>query len=235
MRILYLDDSGKVDVSHDSTIAVIAGFSIAVTEWHRFQRQVVGAKAKIRPERGNPNSWEIKNGDFLKTNPWLRAKNRKLCFELVEILKRTHCRVYAASVEKSKIQGDASAERFTTLMIQRLVKVFHDELTDSGQFGVVVCDWTTHGLDQHISNCIISMTIAKQLQRIVGGVTYGSSHSLVNLQTADIIASAFRREEEGQIHLTDFVNELKKLDYQTQHTTDSHGFSMKLSSVSKVF
>ncbi|MFO0938696.1 MAG: hypothetical protein U0798_19510, partial [Gemmataceae bacterium] len=95
MKILYLDDSGKVHGNDPSKVAVFSGFSVDMEKWHRINRQIAGAKAKLMPGRaaGDPNKWEIKSGDFLTVEAWNRAKNRKFCMELASILSRNQCKI----------------------------------------------------------------------------------------------------------------------------------------------
>ncbi|MCE9529695.1 MAG: hypothetical protein K8T89_00925, partial [Planctomycetes bacterium] len=130
MRILYLDDSGKIHPNDSTAVAVFAGFSVDENRWHRLIRQITGAKAKHLPARGNddPNAWEVKSGDFLPLNSWLRAKNRRFCFEIVDILERNACKIYCVSLEKSKAKDDLSEEKFIPLCLSRLISKFYDEL-----------------------------------------------------------------------------------------------------------
>jgi hypothetical protein len=61
MRILYLDDSGKIHPHDPAKVVVFAGFSVDEDSWHQLIRQIAGAKATSFPNRGNPNEWEIKS------------------------------------------------------------------------------------------------------------------------------------------------------------------------------
>ena len=67
MRILYLDDSGKLHPNDSSTFVTFGGFSIDESQWHRFVKQINGAKSNFYPnrEQGNPNLWEIKSLEFM--------------------------------------------------------------------------------------------------------------------------------------------------------------------------
>src|SRR4051812_14092114 len=102
MRILYLDDSGKTDPKHASRFVVYAGISVDAGEWATLHKRITGAKAKFFPTRGRPNEWELKSEDFVKRNAWQRSKNRAFCTELVSILQRSNCSVYAVVAEKAR-------------------------------------------------------------------------------------------------------------------------------------
>lgn len=233
--MLYLDDSGKIHPNEtDTKVAVFAGFTVDEENWHRLVRQVSGAKVKFIPHRGggNPNLWEIKSEDFLTPNNWLRAKKRNLCFELVSILERNNCRVYSLSMEKAKAIDPLDERKFIPLMIQRIVSKYHDQLSTYGQTGSVVCDWSTYAMDHHVTNCVCASTIGKGMERLRGGVTYGSSSALVPLQIADIIASTFRRDAEGQTHVQDLANALRKLQYRSN---PADMFGLPIWSIAKLF
>lgn len=214
MRILYLDDSGKIHAHDASKVVVFAGFSIDESAWHAVLRQITGAKANFFASRGNPHSWEIKSTDFLTKNNWNRAYKRRFCFELPNILKKNGCHVYVASMEKANAVGSLDESKFVPLAFQRLVAKFHHEITSKNTTGSVVCDWSTHKLDQHITQCVSSMVVAKGLWELHGGVTYGSSHALCHLQTADLIAGAFRRVLEGDNRLKDLAEAFRNLRYE---------------------
>ena len=185
MHLLYLDDSGKIHVNDPCKMAVIAGFSVPVTNWHRLVRQINGAKGKLLPTRadGNPNAWEIKSGDFVDVKKWHRAKNRNLCFELVKILERNDCHVYSISLEKSKATGTLDVNKFAPLMIQRLATCFLDQVRLAGSTGMIVLDWSTYQIDEHVTRCVSSMVATQKLTELIGGVTYGSSLALPPLQS----------------------------------------------------
>ena len=235
MHLLYLDDSGKIHVNDPCKVAVIAGFSVPVGNWHRLVRHISGAKGKLLPSRasGNPNAWEIKSGDFVDQQKWQRAKNRNLCFELVEILKRNNCYVYSVSIDKAKATGDLDANKFVPLMIQRLAARFHDQVRSEGSTGMIVLDWSTHQLDEHVTRCVSSMVATQKLNELIGGVTYGSSHALPPLQVADLIASVMRRDAEGEPHIYDLAEALKSLRFELDGHVDSNGFPV--CSVGRVF
>ncbi len=233
MHILYLDDSGKIHPNDPAKVAVFAGFAVAEDNWHRLVRQLNGAKSSHFPARGKPNDWEVKSDDFLTTNNWLRAKKRNFCFELVSILDRNGCKVYSMSLEKAKAKDPLEEDKFVPLMIQRLIGRYHDQLATSGQTGSVVCDWSTHQMDHHITRCVSAMAVTQAMDALRGGVTYGSSAGLPPLQVADIIASTFRRHAEGQPHVTDFAAALRKLQYANGSPGDLYG--MPVCSIGKVF
>ena len=54
MKVLYVDDSGKVHANDHSKVAVFGGFSIDEGKWHQFVRQISGAKALHFPDRPKP-------------------------------------------------------------------------------------------------------------------------------------------------------------------------------------
>lgn len=225
MHILYLDDSGKIHPNAHGNVAVFAGFSIPEDRWHKFVRQVNGMKASIYPNRGDgkPNSWELKSADFLTVNSWQRAKARKLCFELARSLYANNCYVYSISPDKRKVTDALVEEKFVPLMLQRLISYFHDQVANSRNTGSIVLDASTHEMDKHVTKCISSMVVTRQMTELRGGVTYGGSDALPPLQVADIIASAFRREAEGEPHVADLVTEFRNLAYQRPEALDAYG------------
>ena len=223
MQILYLDDSGKVHSNDTSSVAVFAGFSIDEERWHPLIRQITGAKAKFFPNRGKPHEWEVKSADYLTINNWLRAKKRRFCFELASILHRNQCRVYSISLEKAKANDALEEEKFVPIMLRRLISKFDDYLVTHGTTGSVVLDWSTHQLDHHITQCVTSMTVVGQMDRLRGGVTYGSSAALPPLQVADIIASTLRRDAEKQPHIEELAKAFKILQYIRPAAVDEFG------------
>jgi Protein of unknown function (DUF3800) len=224
MRLLYLDDSGKVHANDPAKFVVFGGFSVDEGRWHHVVRQVAGAKAGFFGAKGKPTDWEIKSIDFLTSNAWKRGNKRGLCFEIVNILKRNGCHIYVASLEKSKAIELLDESKFVPLLFQRLVAKFESEVANEANTGSIVCDWSTYKLDHHISNCTTSLVIANKLNLLRGGVTYGSSSSLLPLQVADLIAGAFQRHLGGQAHLLDFVGALEKLRYTNPGVTDFQGY-----------
>jgi hypothetical protein len=127
-------------------------------------------------------------------------------------------------LEKSKAVGALDESKFVPLLFQRLVAKFENEVANEANTGSIVCDWSTHKLDHHISNCVTSLVIANKLNLLRGGVTYGSSSSLLSLQVADLIAGAFQRHLGGQVHLSDFIMALEKLRYTNPGATDFQGY-----------
>jgi len=233
MQILYLDDSGKIHPNDPSKVAVFAGFTVDENNWHRLVRQITGAKVKFFPTR-KPHEWEFKSTDFLTPDDWNRAKRRKFCLELVEILGRNGCRVYSLSLEKAKAIDPLEEEKFVPLMLSRLVGKFNKQLEDTNQTGSVVCDWSTHQMDHHITRCVSAMAVVGAMDRLRGGVTYGSSAALPPLQLADIIASTFRRHAEGQPHIAPLASALRQLQYSSGSPGDML-YGMSIWSVGKLF
>jgi hypothetical protein len=235
MHLLYLDDSGKVHPNDPAKVAVFAGFSVDEHKWHDLVRQISGAKARFFPKRasGIPHDWELKSEDFLTLNSWQRAKNRNFCIELTEILARNGCKVYAVTLEKAKAKDPLEEQKFVPLMLQRLIRRFHDQVLSLATTGTVVLDWSTHQLDEHVTRCVSAMTVSQDLRHLIGGVTYGGSAALPPLQVADLIASALRRNEEGQSHVADFARRLRELQFVREGYLDEFGNEVK--SIVKVF
>lgn len=98
MRILYLDDSGKVHANNDSRVAAFGGFSVDEGSWHRVVRKIAGLKAAMFPNRGKPDDWEVPSDAFLTLNNWQRAKKRRFCHELAYVLATNGCNVYAVTL-----------------------------------------------------------------------------------------------------------------------------------------
>jgi hypothetical protein len=88
-RILYIDDSGKPEPQHASRAVVLGGFAINAEDYGTLSRRLLGAKKFFYPMRGLPQRWEIKSPEIIKPNPWRRAKNRRLCDEVVRLLTTT--------------------------------------------------------------------------------------------------------------------------------------------------
>lgn len=223
MQFLYLDDSGKVHANDPTPVAAFAGFAVHENAWHGVLRQIAGAKAHWFPKRGKPHEWEAKSADFLTPNSWLRAKNRHFCFELANILERNGCLVFCMTLEKAKAKDELLEEKFVPLMLQRLIAKYDDFLTSTDQTGAVVMDWSTHQLDTHVTQCVTAMTVAHAMERVRGGVSYGSSTALPTLQAADIIASALRRDAKGQPHVASFATRLRELCYLRPDGFDHFG------------
>lgn len=205
--------------------------------WHRVNRQINGAKSNIFPNRndGNPHAWEVKSNDMISAKGWQRAKNRKFCLSHVSILKNNGCYVFSVSLDKRKVRDELSDVKFAPLMMQRLIERFYLLIQETNKCGMIVCDWSTYQMDHHISSCASSMTISRGMNSLIGGVTYGSSTAMAVLQASDIIASTFRREAEGQPHISPLAAEFRKLEYVNHKVTDPYGFAMTLRSIDRVF
>lgn len=232
MRALYLDDSGKVHPNDSTTFAVLGGFSVDLSRWHTLCRQISGAKSRYFPKRG-PHEWEVKSIDFLPENAWSRRSRRELCLELLDILRRNQCHTYVVYLEKSKAVSTPAESTLVPLMVQRLLLKYLAELESQGTSGMVISDWSTHQLDHHISECVQSMVASRQLTKLVGGVTYGSSASLSALQVCDLIASGYRRSLEGAEHLVDLRRAIDRLRYIEPNGVDVDGYLVD--SVVKLF
>lgn len=233
MRILYLDDSGKPHPNHPSKVVAFAGMSVGETQWHDLVRQVSGAKGAFFPKRGKPVDWELKAKDFLTPNAWNRANNRRFCFALTDILRKNGCSVYAAYFEKAASKHPLTEDWVVPLCFQRLAEKFECELSAMQTTGSIVCDWSTHALDRHVSNCVQSHVIAQGMYAMVGGVTYGSSQSLAPIQVSDLVSATFRISEEGGAHLAQLRAALEVLQSNPAGARDRRGHSPR--SVSKLF
>lgn len=236
MRILCLDDSGKTDPKHPSKVVAYAGFTFDEAEWPLLHRRITGAKAAYFPLRagGRPNEWELKSDAFLTPNKWKRKRNREFCYELVRILRRSNCSVYAVTAEKAKAYRPVEETWLPPLMFQRMAAKLIDEVdqTIAGR-GMILCDWTSYKLDRHLSNCIGSYAVSRNYQQLIGGVTYGSSRSLTVIQAADLIAGAFRISLEGGDHLGTLIGRLGQLEYKRSGIKCVAGFPMN--SIFKIF
>jgi Protein of unknown function (DUF3800) len=236
VRLLYLDDSGKTDPKHSSRFVLYAGLAVSDQEWANLHKRLTGAKAKFFPTRGagRPNDWELKTADFLKRNPWQRKKNRDFCYELVRILRRSDCSVYAVAAEKARATRTLDETWLVPLMYQRLTAKFIDEVSQKADSpGAIVCDWTSYKLDHHISACVQSYAVSRGYHELLGGVTYGSSSSFTAIQAADLISGAFRIWYEGGTHLDGLIEQLTALQYQRAGARCVEGFPM--TSVFRIF
>lgn len=151
MRFLCLDDSGKTDPKHASKFVVYAGLSVDASEWGTLHRRITGAKASFFPLRagGRPNEWEVKSENFLTPNAWNRKSNRSFCFELVSILRRSNCRVYAVAAEKAMAQRALDETWLVPLVFQRMTAKFLDEIAQRGPgSGAILCDPSSRTLAQ---------------------------------------------------------------------------------------
>jgi len=224
VRVLYLDDSGKPHSKHPSRCVAYAGFSVDEADWHALVRHVTGAKARHFPRRGKPTDWELKSVDFLTKNAWNRANNRRFAFEVVDILKRDRCTLYAACFDKALATKPLDEGWVVPLAFQRLAAKFDAELAAAGTRGVIMCDWSTHALDRHVSDCVQSFVLTRGLaSTIIAGVTYGSSRSLIPIQVCDLVAGAFRMWLEGARRLDRLVAELNALRFCRPGVSDALG------------
>jgi hypothetical protein len=236
VRFLYLDDSGKTDPKHASQFVVYAGLSVDESEWTPLHRRITGAKARYFPLRagGRPNAWELKSKDFLTPNAWKRKRNREFCYELVRILRQSDCAIYAVGAEKARAARPLDETWLVPLIYQRLTAKFLDEVGQKGAgTGAIVCDWTSYKLDHHISTCVQSYAVSRGYSGIIGGVTYGSSHSFTAIQAADLIAGAFRMSYEGATHMATLVGRLSALGYSRAGAMCVEGFP--ITSVFRLF
>lgn len=236
MRFLYLDDSGKTDPKHNSKFVVYGGLTVRDTDWSDLNKRITGAKAKFFPLRGKgrPNDWELKTADFLTRNAWQRKRNRDFSFELVRILKRSRCSVYAVAAEKARASRTLDETWLVPLIYQRITaKFIHEVAHRRDGTGTIVCDWTSYKLDHHISRCVQSYAISRGYNQIIGGVTYGSSHSFAAIQAADLIAGAFRIWHEGGSHLNALITDLRSLQHARAGMMCVEGFPMV--SIFKIF
>ena len=119
-RVLFLDDSGKPDLSHPSLGLVIGEFSVPSTQVPTLSRRVAGAKARFYPARGDPASWELKSSYIVKPNPWKRRKNRDFVDETIRIVEQApdaspddpqHNDAATAPSEERRAEKELAAER----------------------------------------------------------------------------------------------------------------------------
>jgi hypothetical protein len=233
MRILYLDDSGKIHPNDPSKVVVFAGFSVDEESWYDLIRKIAGAKAKCFPERGSPNSWEAKSVNLIAPERWKKKKNRRFCNCVPLILRETGCYVYCVSMEKSKATDALVEEKFAPLAFQRLIAKFNQEVNAADNTGSIVCDWSTHQMDRHLTSCVTAMTVSRYMMRLRGAITYGSSEALPTLQIADLIAGAMRRSLEGAAELDELAGKFRELRFAMPGEKDSFGYSVD--SVFKLF
>lgn len=234
--MLYLDDSGKTDPKHASEYLVYAGLSFNDGDWRTLTNRITGAKAGFFPLRakGRPNEWELKTVDFLVRNAWQRRKNREFCYELISILGRSGCSVYAAAAEKRRARTELKETWLVPLMFQRATAKLYDEMQQTGDAtAMIVCDWSSYKLDRHISNCVGSYAVSRGLDGVFSGVSYASSASTPLIQAADLIAGAFRISYEGGSHLDPLIARLGALRYARAGVKCVGGYPME--SVFKVF
>lgn len=233
MRILYLDDSGKIHPNDPAKVVVFAGFSVNEESWHDLIRKIAGAKSRHFPNRGNPNDWEIKSVDYIDSNNWKRKKKRRFCLDIARILRSQGCYVYAVSMQKANATDVLNEEKFVPLAFQRLIAKFNDEVTSFDTTASIVCDWSTHQMDRHLTKCVTAMIVSRYMFRLRGGITYGSSLALSPLQVADLIAGTLRRNLEGHKELDELAEAFRELRYTNAGQRDAFGYSVD--SVFKLF
>jgi Protein of unknown function (DUF3800) len=199
-RVLFVDDSGKPEVGHSSKAVVIAGFAIDSDVYPTLARRVSGAKRRFYPHRGAPQAWELKSTSIIKPNAWKRAKNRKLCAELLRLIKTSGGTAYSATIEKVKMHHQMTLDTTMPLELQALVEHFGAECEAMGRMGMVIADWSSHHHDQHASQCVASFAASRALP-VHLGVYYASSHAHPGIQVADLVAGVRRRAAEGDVNL----------------------------------
>lgn len=199
-RVLFLDDSGKPDVNHASGAVVIAGFAVASEDVATLSRRVLGAKGAFYPNRGAPQSWELKSASFVKPNPWKRSKSRHFVAELIRIVQGLNGTMYSATIVKNRMNHPMALTQTMPLELQCLVEHFSAECTALGATGMVVSDWSAHHLDHHASQCVASFAASNKLH-VHPSVYYASSHASEGIQVADLVAAIRRRTAEGDTSL----------------------------------
>ena len=112
--MLFLDDSGKPDLSHPSLGLVIGGFSVPSTRVPTLSRRIAGAKARFYPARGDPASWELKSSYIVKPNPWKRRKNRDFVDETIRIVEQARGTVYTVSIDKRRMHHPMQRCRYSS-------------------------------------------------------------------------------------------------------------------------
>ena len=120
------------------------------------------------------------------------------------------------------------------IMFQRMTAKLYDETQQTGNTtAMIVCDWSSYKLDRHISNCVGSYVVSRNLDGVSSGVSYASSASTPLNQAADIIAGAFRISYEGGDHLAPLIAKFSALRYKRDSVMCVGGYPME--SVFKVF
>ena len=233
MRFLYLDDSGKPHDAHQSRFVAYAGFSVDESNWHSLVRQLSGAKARHYAKRGSPHDWEIKCTDYLSKNAWNRSNNRRFCLEVVDILVRNDCTVYAVYLDKSNAKQPLADNWVVPRCFQVLAAKFERELARRQCTGTIVCDWSTYTVDRHVTRCVQSLVVSRGLSSLIGDVTYASSEAAGPIQICDLISGAYRMYNEGAGRIQPFMDALSKLAWTQSGARDVLGFPV--STVVKLF
>ena len=150
------------------------------------------------------------------------------------VLRRSGCSVYAVAAEKANATRALDETWLVPLIYQRITAKYLDEVEQKGDgVGSIVCDWTSYKLDHHISSCVQSYAVSRGYTQIIGGVSYGSSHSFTAIQAADLIAGAHRRWHEGASYLDPLIERLSTIQYVRPGARCVEGFPMV--SVFRVF
>lgn len=199
-RVLFLDDSGKPSERDTSKAVVVGGFSIPATDVPVLSRRIAGAKARFYPGRGDPGKWEAKATRTVAPNPWRRSKNRRFLAEARRILGNFDCTVYTASIDKRRLKHPMTLATTAPLQFQALVEHFSVECMEHSETGLIVSDWSNHGLDAHISQSVAGFVISQGLP-LHPCVYYASSLGSHAIQVADLIAGIRRRVLEGDTNL----------------------------------
>ncbi len=194
--MLFLDDSGKPDLSHPSLGLVIGGFSVPSTQVPTLSRRVAGAKARFYPARGDPASWELKSSYIVKPNPWKRRKNRDFVDETIRIVEQAGGTVYTVSIDKRRMHHPMTLNTTMPLQLQALVEHFAVECAEHRETGLIVSDWSSHHHDAHASKCVGSFITSRRLP-LHPSVYYANSLTTPTIQVADLIAGVRRRVVEG--------------------------------------
>lgn len=219
--VLFLDDSGKPSALDPSRAVVIGGFAIPSASVPTLSRRIAGAKSRFYPNLGDPGTWEVKATNTIRPYALRRSKNRQFLREVVRILRALDCTVYAASIDKSRMRHAMTLRRTTPLQLQALTEHFAVECTAREETGLVVSDWSSHGIDAQASKSVASFVSARGLP-LHPSVYYADSLSSHAIQVADLVVGIRRRVLEGDISLRPLDRELgaiRALPADTELTT----------------
>ena len=206
-RVLFLDDSGKPSFQDATRAVVIGGFSIPSADVPILSRRIAGAKSHFYAERGDPGKWEVKAIRTIRRDFWSRSKNRNFLAEVVRILNQLQCTVYTVSIDKCRMHHPMTLKTTMPLQLQVLVEHFAVECGALGEMGLIVSDWSSHGLDAHASKSVASFVITRQLP-LHPTVYYANSLSSHAIQIADLVAGTRRRAIEGDPNLQQLDTDL---------------------------
>lgn len=205
--MLFLDDSGKPDLSHPSRGLVIGGFSVPSSQVPAFSRRIAGAKARFYPARGDPALWELKSFYLVKPNPWKRRKNRDLVDEAIRIVREAGGTVYTVSINKRRMYHPMTLKTTMPLQLQALVEHYAVECAEYRETGLIVSDWSNHHDDAHASKCVGSFVTSRRLP-LHPSVYYANSLTTQAIQVADLVAGIRRRVVEGDSRLAPLNNRM---------------------------